>query len=545
MSSHPYRGFQYAHGDYVYYQRLRTDGYYPFLASVVNARQMIHVKEASDLEMIAGFFSNAASAELTKELNLLNEKFGGNISGDYGEENFAKKLITAINECLGIKKIFERNLALIKESNGQKNVMSWFPTYFQKVWESRADGIFAQAAENFTGGGNVLPGDALAKAVDAQLPDMVREAITNMFNAKVESGIKNQRDQYADAYQELIGAVNSNSDASNEFVQSFIRNYHLNDFIETLRKSMQDMASFKGSITSKFNIKSQVAARGGLTMEDFRTFCINIIGSGLGAAKGVSVGGITTGRTNMKPDTVGTIDIPIGIIEDWMEKNSFGTREKDTAAALKLQQTLEKFDGGFITYVNAKNYSLNNNFKHGAVWSNGTIQIPGFSAGNMISLKNFDAAAANLGIDYQNLIDVCLQIIPGAIGEGQVEEVKTALTKAIASALFDDFNMVGAVETTGAQSVHLLDLNGVLMPVSFYFYLLGQAFQETASFKVEDLVSVQIDMPGSILYPSKTAEERHGGSEARWTAQSVDAMTKIRIGYHFMAAFQEIMQTFM
>ena len=101
-----------------------------------------------------------------------------------------------------------------------------------------------------------MPGDALAKAVDAQLPDMVREAITNMFNAKVESGIKNQRDQYADAYQELIGAVNSNSDASNEFVQSFIRNYHLYDFIETLRKSMQDMASFKGSITSKFNIKS-------------------------------------------------------------------------------------------------------------------------------------------------------------------------------------------------------------------------------------------------------------------------------------------------
>jgi hypothetical protein len=48
-------------------------------------------------------------------------------------------------------------------------------------------------------------------------------------------------------------------------------------------------------------------------------------------------------------------------------------------------------------------------------------------------------------------------------------------------------------------------------------------------------------MPGSILYPSKTAEERHGGSEERWTAQSVDAMTKIRIGYHFMAAFQEIM----
>jgi len=33
--------------------------------------------------------------------------------------------------------------------------------------------------------------------------------------------------------------------------------------------------------------------------------------------------------------------------------------------------------------------------------------------------------------------------------------------------------MVGTVEASGAKSIHLLDLNGVLTPISFYFHLLG------------------------------------------------------------------------
>jgi len=38
MSRNPLRGFQYLNGNYVYYQRLRTDGYYPGLADAVNIR---------------------------------------------------------------------------------------------------------------------------------------------------------------------------------------------------------------------------------------------------------------------------------------------------------------------------------------------------------------------------------------------------------------------------------------------------------------------------------------------------------------------------
>jgi hypothetical protein len=51
--------------------------------------------------------------------------------------------------------------------------------------------------------------------------------------------------------------------------------------------------------------------------------------------------------------------------------------------------------------------------------------------------------------------------------------MQIAFSSAIATALFDDFNMIGTVESSGAKSIHLLDLNGVLFPLSFYFFLLS------------------------------------------------------------------------
>jgi len=96
--------------------------------------------------------------------------------------------------------------------------MSFFPTYFQKVWERHSDEIFKDTAALFVNSNNLVPGDALAEAIDKRLPDLVREAIIDMFNAKVESGIKENRDNYADAYKELAEAVQKNTDSSNEFV---------------------------------------------------------------------------------------------------------------------------------------------------------------------------------------------------------------------------------------------------------------------------------------------------------------------------------------
>ena len=105
--------FSSENGHWVYYQSLRTDGFYPALADAVDIRFEQNVKESSDLAMLSNYFYDLADGELTKERALLQEKFGRAITGEYGDKDFAKNLINGINECLGIKAIFERNLALI------------------------------------------------------------------------------------------------------------------------------------------------------------------------------------------------------------------------------------------------------------------------------------------------------------------------------------------------------------------------------------------------------------------------------------------------
>ena len=55
-SRNPTRGFQYLRGNWVYYQRLRADGYYPKLAEMVNVRQLLRVQRMSKFSLIAEFF---------------------------------------------------------------------------------------------------------------------------------------------------------------------------------------------------------------------------------------------------------------------------------------------------------------------------------------------------------------------------------------------------------------------------------------------------------------------------------------------------------
>lgn len=507
--------------------------------------------------MLSSYFYDLADGELTKERALLQEKFGRAITGKYGDKDFAKNLINGINECLGIKAIFERNLALIQESKGQKGVMSYFPDYFTKAWAERADTIWEEVAKRYTESNNLLPGDALAQVVNEKLPSLVKTALEKMFSAKVESGIKKEREKYQDAYQEMADALNKNISGTEEFVQAFIENYKLNEIGNILQQEMIDQQNFADLIKNKaggFNIRANLMARGGLTMEDVRAYIFNMVGEQFSNIHGnqnmqVSVAGIKTGNTKAKPDSMGVIDIPLDVVSDWLEKNSFGTREKNIKAAVQLQERLRKFDDGFITYVNAKNYTLNEMFEKGGVMANGEVRIPGFSAGAPITLSTFQTAAAIMEMNYDEIVRSCMQLIPGAIGEEMKPEIETSFAKAIASALFDDFNVIGTVETQGARSIHLLDLNGILLPLSFYFYLLGEAFKGVAELPVESLVRVDIETPGNILFPDKPTRNSfgryEGSSYARWTAQRIDALDRIKITWHFLAAFRSIMQQFM
>lgn len=66
-----------------------------------------------------------------------------------------------------------------------------------------------------------------------------------MFNAKVESGIKKERETYADAYKELDNALKEGRAGTNEFIEAFIRNYQLDKLVESMRQAADDTEKYR------------------------------------------------------------------------------------------------------------------------------------------------------------------------------------------------------------------------------------------------------------------------------------------------------------
>ena len=51
------------------------------------------------------------------------------------------------------------------------------------------------------------------------------------------------------------------------------------------------------------------------------------------------------------------------------------------------------------------------------------------------------------------------------------------MAQAIAFALFDDWNYIGNTNS-GGMSIHVMNLNGVLIPLSTFLFSLGQAIED-------------------------------------------------------------------
>lgn len=120
----------------------------------------------------------------------------------------ASQLIRAINECLSTKEIFERNLALIRESKGQKGVYTWFAFYFgkeaDKFFETATIDTFIKLGANPNSSLQEMIDDTKDKWLEIITQNALRYMITE---ADTESGIKTNREKHKDAYLTLLNRI--------------------------------------------------------------------------------------------------------------------------------------------------------------------------------------------------------------------------------------------------------------------------------------------------------------------------------------------------
>lgn len=518
-----FKGHAKSLGDqYVFYQRLKTDGYYPRLSQYVsNASYRIYTqtkKYAADASAVRA----QAQAEFAKEKMLLQQKFNVNINFDYyrNQDDF-KEIIEALNACLNLKEVYQRNIQLIKSTEGMKGVFSWYPTYFMKAWQEFWPKIKSAAESGFLSG--QLIEVALSNALDKFIPQVCVKGIELMLDgpevehASIDPALKT-------AYSALISQIGSVSTAGSVANQIY-KAYQLDELKAGLVKEIEvkNKRIYAKQVKPKVNqmISKNIHSSGGLSLEAIENAIFLMV------ASSVQGGGtaIHSGSKGIKADNILTLSIDPTIVVEALE-SAGANRDENIKALSALGTKLSNLDDGFIVYSSDKNYSLNANFKGFDVGSTGT---------NAADFLNNVYKADN---SVSTLIGAIQQLGKGAMLEGRKAEFEKLLAQDVAYMLFDDFTTIGTV-STGGNAIHIMNLNGIMIPMSVFLSMLADAIESVTEDEIRRLVNVTISAP-AILYPTQDDQNAAypDNPHAAWEYQKQYAMEHTKITAKFLRDFK-------
>lgn len=574
--------------NYVFYERLKNNrSGYSYLYGKIKPTLNRYREEIGESVVDDSKVRAMAEAELAKEIRVLQDVFGTEIDASRfltgGRLNDFKELYDgltkAINSSLGIKEIYERNVTLIQTSKkrispitnellsgGKKSIISFYHTYLIQQIEIDLDDIAKGLEEVFN---NLPPNKSLEEAakefLQVRLRETCKQAALRMFSperelelqAELELGLSPaELQRQREAYQELYFALSQEDSNSSPFVQQLFDIYKVQDVIKALTEEIDNsgrIASRTRNAKGKYGIANDatfkqvgvnIHQRGGLTLEAFENFTVNTILKKTGQ-KG---GSVSSGATGMKADNIITLEIDAdrvarSLAESYQAGSGSENRAKNVQAIEKLYDDLKDVRNGFIVYSSAKNYTYNDKFG-------------GFSAGQEQNIGNFlemmDDVSRSTRKNYKTLMGIILQLGEGAIGAKVLDKdnIENLLAQNIALFLFDDFQTLGG-ESPGPTAIHLMDLNGIYVPLSFILFLLADAirFAREDVSRIRDVASVRINA-SPILFPTaadqrKWEKENEATPIEAWNEQRYQAQKSTTIRAHFLKNFQQIITSFL
>jgi len=525
---------------FVYYERLDTDNdgiNRPLYLAAKNAFSAVST-EIGDIIQTASVIRKIGEAERQKEENLLNTIFNANVNVDLDDKDSVKEFISTLNACIGLKEVYERNVFLVQNSKGQKSVISFFPTYFMMIWDERVPAIeetINSAIEHMNPGENIL--DIIQQILEPALESIVPAAIERMFHARPE--LRNQMPpEMQDAYSSLlnmIGTVQQQGSLANQLSNI----YKLDDIKQFLTNEIanKNQFSYKGLDGL---VKKNFHQRGGLSLEAIENTVLKTVANGLkNTNPNMKVEVYATGASEVKADNILTIGIDPELMAETLETNLAISRKRNTDMFKKLGNDLKNIKNGYIIYSSDKNYTYNEGFK-----SRGGFQ------GDKISLDSYRQIMNYTNRNARTFVGTILQTAKGAVGDPSLQDtMEQALAQDIAYFLFDDFKTIGDETKAGdTKSIHIMNLNGILIPLSFFLILFARAIEEEIG-NPEDFVKVNLSIP-EILFPTQEEQsewqEQNGASSFdAWVYQREYALAQSKIEVHFLKEFKEIISEYL
>lgn len=508
---------------YVFYSRLQDDNSknHKSLYTTVRQRMTEAFHEATKLKASTAKLLSQAQNERDKELALLRKQFGVDISLDYKNPQGTLEFIDIFNKYMNIEDIYERNKQIILKTKGKKSVISYFPTYLKQ----ELDATWKDAASSFDFSSEAT----LNRDVQKWLEDSIPKAIERMFLAKRESL---QIDpELQGVYKQLLDTI-GDVQTKGSFSQQLANIYKLDEISQAIQEELKQGSNL-GNTLKSVSKKCKVDARkGGLSLEAFYDLITDTIQQSTG--KG---GHAVIGAKGARADNVATFDIDVSPIIEQIEKfENVLTRERAVELFNHIDQSLQT-EQGFIVYTSDKNYTLNDGFE----------ERGGFQGGSNIKAIDLSSLLNKAGYNANVFIGAILQLAEGAVGEDMSPEpFEQALAKMIANFLFDDYNAIGAGLTNNVNTLHIMNLNGILLPISSILFALADSINNVIDMSPRSIVDIRIN---SVPIEFKTKEEQWQwqlgnnatGSDA-WNYQKTSAQVNTEISIHFMANLRTMLQ---
>lgn len=526
-------------------------------ADLISASRILFDENRSELKALGERVHSVGIAELEKERTFLRQ-----ILPDFNFDDIeGKELIDQLNEVMHgqvqYKNALGRIKAALKPQNQSKGQLApSASSLFSSYLGTEISRIFS----NFIRRTTVQdPFTEWTGYFESHLNNAIDRAVQSMLE---EIGTKgNINEIYGDASQwKELGKAYKEIEGFSQQFQQMIRNKInfqgiINMFEDEAARSIYEKAKsgkrnsgFRKYIDKSAHLKSQAGQIGGSVAEYINDLMEKIAPkSGTITDRGstVIIPEITLADRVTVYQFSADIEFDAQTIANEISNSLIDSVSlKDSAQRLEefYERNLRNLEHTVIIYGSDKEYQLNMNFN-------------GFHNGGQMPLERLpdyisDAGInANIGMDF---VYTAYNTLPSAIYanmRGEIEtEITNILTAAAAKLLFNDWSTIGESDG-GTSALHVLNLDGIIVPSSYVLINLGQAMMNAAD-DMHKWFKVDLNLPQTIEYREGDWKTFQGTDLQvkqqiydKWQKQFETARKESYFSTSFLSNFKDLMRS--
>ena len=429
------------------------------------------------------------------------------------------KLITGLNEILGTRESFNRNMNILKQVvEGQTKEYRDVNDFFIKKLQSA---IYESLEVNVNESAYVI----LEKAVRQAINKMANITETIDSKGNVKKRRPKEGEQQLQAFAELFKVIQKI--LSLDLLTQIDELLNLTNYIEKARQDVIYNNNNKENKKAQTKLTYSGKGNKGTLAELLRNMVIQGIGSGYGEGLTWAVAE-NPGGLNYKPDNyLATIDVSYVDSAKYVKDNKLAQGRSNRNKGIATMEELYRRVGdakGHIVLISDKNYIINQAF----------VDKGGFVAQGATSLNALAGLFSSLhitGFNINALINYLANVGDGMVEENADEHILKMIATQVGNFLFDDLSFSSV--PVNANVIHIFNLSGIYVPLSIVLEGVKMGVGNIQNTDLSSYVEVNFS-------PSGDKPEEWHREEAPWINFRNAKMANNTLSVNFLRDFASI-----